>query len=42
MVCFDYLNPITITLVVIVYFVGPKFELEENMFGMGCSIEESS
>ncbi len=42
MVCFDWLNPTAITLVVVVNFVGPKFELEKNMFGVGVSIEEPS
>jgi hypothetical protein len=35
MMCFERLNPTTITFVIIVDFVGPKFELEENMFNMG-------
>jgi hypothetical protein len=42
MVCFDWLNPIAITLVVAVNFVGLKFELEKNMFGVGASIKKPS
>jgi len=42
MVCFDQLNPIAITFVATIDFVGPKLELEENMFSVGASIEESS
>jgi hypothetical protein len=41
MVCFDQLNPIVNTFVItIIDVVEPK--LEENMFGVGASIEESS
>jgi hypothetical protein len=41
MVCFDKLNPITNTYVVVVVDVAsPK--LEKNMLGVGASIEESS
>ncbi len=42
MVCFDQLNPIANTSIAIVDFVGLEFELEENMFGVGGSIEEYS
>jgi hypothetical protein len=42
MVCFDWLNPTTITSVVVVDFARLEFELEENMFGVGASIEKSS
>jgi hypothetical protein len=41
MVCFDKLNPTTITYVATFDFVGPKLKLEENMFGVGALIEES-
>jgi hypothetical protein len=41
MVCFDKLNPIVNTSVVVVFdVVGPK--LEENIFGVGASIGKSS
>ncbi len=41
MVCFDQLNLIANTsIVVVVNVAGSKFE--ENMFGVGASIEESS
>ncbi len=42
MVCFEQLNPIAINalVVVVVDVVGEEFE--ENMFGVGASIEESS
>jgi len=41
MVCFDKLNPIANTSIVVVFDVaGPK--LEENMFGVGASIGKSS
>ncbi len=39
MVCFDWLNPTAITFVVVVDFARLEFELEENMFGAGVSIE---
>ncbi len=38
MVHFDWLNLITITLLVAIDFVELEFELEENMFGVGASI----
>ncbi len=40
MVCFGWLSPTAITFIVIVDILGPKFELEENMFSVGTSIEE--
>ncbi len=42
MVCFDQVNPIAITCVVVVDFARLELEFEENMFGVGASIEESS
>jgi hypothetical protein len=41
MVCFGWLNPIAITFVAAIDFVGLKLELEENIFGVGASIEKS-
>ncbi len=38
MVCFEYLNPSTITIVVVVDDVG--LELEKNMFGPGALIDQ--
>ncbi len=38
MVCFEQLNPSTITVVVVVDDVG--LELEKNMFGMGVSVDQ--
>jgi len=38
MVCFEYLNPITIAIVVMVDNVG--LELENNIFGMGASLDQ--
>jgi hypothetical protein len=35
MVCFDWLNPTTITSVTVVYFTEQELELEENMFSVG-------
>jgi len=35
MVCFDWLNLIAITFVVVVDFVGLELELEKNMFSVG-------
>jgi hypothetical protein len=35
MVCFDRLNPTTITSVIIVYFAEQELELEEDMFSVG-------
>jgi hypothetical protein len=40
--CFEQLNLIAITSVATCEFVGPEFELEENMFSVGASIEQSS
>jgi hypothetical protein len=42
MVCFDQLNPTTITSIVVVDFARLEIEFKENMFGVGASIEESS
>jgi hypothetical protein len=42
MVCFDQLNLTAITSIAAVDFTGQELELEENMFGVGASIEESS
>jgi len=38
MVCFEYLNPITIAIVVMVDNGG--LELEKNIFGMGASLDQ--
>jgi hypothetical protein len=38
MVCFEYLNLITIAIVVMVDNVG--LELEKNIFGMGASLDQ--
>ncbi len=38
MVCFEYLNPITIAIVVMVDNVG--LELEKKIFGMGASLDQ--
>ncbi len=38
MVCSEYLNPITIAIVVMVDNVG--LELEKNIFGMGASLDQ--
>jgi hypothetical protein len=35
MVCFDWLNPITITFVTVVDFVRLELEFEEDMFSVG-------
>jgi len=42
MVCFDQLNPIAITSIVAIDFARLELELQENMFSVGASIEESS
>jgi hypothetical protein len=40
MVCFEWLNPSTI--VVVIADDDVRLELEENIFGVGASIEKSS
>jgi len=42
MVCFDWLNPTTITFVVAIDFARLEFKLEKNVFGAGVLNEESS